>query len=296
MWYLLFIYLGILIIAITITEIYLRKTKEYIRYNPIFGRALYFCSLFSWMAALLTYTLSNQSFWLGIAILVPLSFFFFLLSLLLLFTHYEINKDSLVKSVLLIKKEYQYEDFAISYSAGRIVATSRKTGKELFAFTSFHTNVEALLEAYANSVQTRKINLESKVVKANKITAYFGLWTGFLGLAILALAVVSTIPSLFELPVPLYATIVFWILSILVLSFSLYCWLNYLFHYLVIDNGNILIHKPFHIKKTFDHRNLHIKDNSYMIILNDNNGRPIFVFFKNFTENFTVLYKYLDEN
>ena len=294
MWYLLFIYLGIWILTILIAETYLKKTKEYIRYNPIFGRALYFCSVFSWVVALLTYALSNRSFWLGIAILIPLSFLFLLFSLLLFFNHYEINKNSLVKSVVFIKKEFKYEDFVVSYSAGRIVATFSKTGKELFAFTSFHTNVESFLKSYANSVQTRKINLESKVIKANKITAYFGLWTGFLGLAILALAVISIIPNLFELSVPLYAAVVFWALSILVLSFSIYFWLNYLFHYLVIDNGNIIIHKPLHIKKTFDHRNLHIKENLYMIKLNDENGKIAFVFFKNFTENFAVLYNYLD--
>lgn len=46
MWYLLFIYLGILILVTAITEIYLKKTKKYVRYNLIFGRALYIVSFF----------------------------------------------------------------------------------------------------------------------------------------------------------------------------------------------------------------------------------------------------------
>lgn len=293
MWYLLFIYLGFLILIATITEIYLKKTKKHIRYNLVFGHALYLVSFFSWAGALLTYALSNQSFWLGIAVLIPLSFLFFVFSSLLFFIHYEINKNSIVKSVLFIKREYKYEDFAISYSAGRIVATSSKTGKELFAFTSFHTNVELFLESYANSVQTRKINLESKIIRANKITAYCGLWTGFLGLAVLALAIVSVIPNLFEIPTST-EIVIFWALSILILGFSIYCWLNYLLHYLVINNGNIIVHKPFHAKKAFDYRNLHIEENLYMVKLIDDDERLIFLFFKNFTENFTVLYKYLD--
>lgn len=79
------------------------------------------------------------------------------------------------------------------------------------------------------------------------------------------------------------------------LSFSIYCLLNYLFHYLVVDNGNIIIHKPFHIRKTFVHHNLHIKENHYIVKLIDDNERLIFLFFKNFTENFAILYKYLDD-
>ena len=294
MWYLLFIYLGILILVTVITEIYLKKTKNYVRYNLIFGRALYITSFFSWLGALLSYALSNQSVWLGIVIFIPISFVFLLFSILLFFSHYKINKHIIIKKIFFFKREYKYEDFAISYSAGRIVATSSKTGKELFAFTSFHTNVEPFLESYANAVQTRKINLESKVVRANKITAYFGLWTGFLGLVILGLAIISIIPNLFELPVPLFASIIFWVLSALVLIFSIYCWLNYLFHYLVIDNGNIIVHKPFNIQKTFDHRNLHIKENHYMVKLTDDNERLIFLFFKNLTENFSILHKYLE--
>lgn len=294
MWYLLFIYLGILILVTVLTEIYLKKTKKYVRYNLIFGRALYIASFFPWLGALLSYTLSNQSVLLGIAILIPISFVFLLFSILLFFTHYKINKHIIIKKIFFFKREYKYEDFVISYSAGRIVATSSKTGKELFAFTSFHTNVEPFLESYANSAQSRKINLESKIVRANKITAYFGLWTAFLGLAILVLAIISIIPNLFELPVPLFASIIFWVLSILVLFFSIYFWLNYLFHYLVIDNGNIIVHKPFNVQKTFDHRNLHIKENHYIIKLTDNNEKLVFLFFKNLTENFSILHKYLE--
>ncbi len=293
MWYLIFTFLGLNIGCSVLSEIFFYKTKEDIRYQVIFARALYLCSLFSWLGALLSYALSNQSVWLGIAIFIPISFVFLLFSILLFFSHYKINKHIIIKKIFFFKREYKYEDFAISYSAGRIVATSSKTGKELFAFTSFHTNVEPFLESYANAVQTRKINLESKVVRANKITAYFGLWTGFLGLVILGLAIISIIPNLFELPVPLFASIIFWILSTLVLIFSIYCWLNYLFHYLVIDNGNIIVHKPFSVQKTFDHRNLHIKENHYMVKLTDDNERIIFIFFKNLTENFSILYKYL---
>lgn len=295
MWYLIFIYVGFLALTITISEIYVHKTKESIRYQPIFGRALYFCSLFSWSGALLSYVLSDQSFWLGIAIFIPISFVFLIFSLLLFFSNCKIQKSSLIKNRFFIKREYEYKDFVIVYSAGRIVAASNKTGKELFTFTSFHTNVEAFLESYANSVETRKINLESKVVRANKVTAYSGFWTGLLGIAILALAIISAIPNLFELPVPLYATIIFWLCSILTLGFSLYCYLNYFFHYLAIDNGNIIIHKPFHFKKTYDHRNLHIEENYYMLKIKDESNTAVFVLLKNFTENFIVLYKYLDK-
>lgn len=295
MWLLIFIYLLFLVLVIIISEIYLHRTKGSIRYQPIFGRALYFCSLFSWVGALLTYTLSNQSFWLGVAILIPLSFVFFLFSLLLFFTYYEINSNSLIKRILFIKKEYKYEDFAIFYSVGRIVATSSKTGKELFAFTSFHTNVELFLKAYVASVQTKEIDLESKVVRSNKIIAYFGLWIGILGLGTLALGITFIIPNLFGQPIPLGLTIIFWILAILELSFSIYCWLSYLFHYLVIDNGNIIVHKPFLPKKTYDHRNLHLECNYYMMKLKDEKNKVVFIIIMNFTENFFILFDYLDK-
>lgn len=293
MWYILFIFLAFLIAGIILSEIGLFKTKDYIRYSPPFGCLLYFGSLFTWITALLTYVLSNQTFWLGIAIFIPISFVFFLFAIVLFFTCYKIQKHSIRKRILFCKKEYRYEDFALTYAPGRIVATSATTGKEYFSFTSFHTNVDVFLEAYSNSVQTKKINLDGKIVRANKTVASFGLWIGVLGLFTLAMAIISLIPDLFGQPTPIAVQIMIWVLVFPILGAASYCWLYYAFHYLEIENGNIIIHKPFCFKKAYDHRKLYIEDKYYMMKLKDESNRTVFVLFFNFSENALVLYKYL---
>lgn len=111
MYYLLFIYLPILILAIILSEVFVYKTMNDIRIYPSFGRLLYFGSIFIYLTSLLVYILSNQTSFIASLIMIIISFIFLIFSISLLTKHFVVNQDNIVKSFLFFKKKYDYKDF-----------------------------------------------------------------------------------------------------------------------------------------------------------------------------------------
>ena len=221
MYYVLFIYLPILILAIILSEVFVYKTKNDIRIYPSFGRLLYFGSIFIYLASLLVYILSNQTSFVASLIMIIISFIFLIFSISLLVKHFVVNQDNIVKSFLFFKKKYDYKDFLLVYSPNRIVAISIDKGRELFSINIVYNNINSFLDSYSSFIKDSKIESKSNVVRSNKLVLTFGFWFGLIGFISLALAIISIIPNIFEKEVPLFASCIFWILAVISLGFSI---------------------------------------------------------------------------
>lgn len=291
MYYLLFIYLPILILAIILSEVFVYKTKNNIRIYPSFGRLLYFGSIFIYLTSLLAYILSNQTSFIASLIMIIISFIFLFFSISLLVKHYVVNQDSIVKSFLFFKKKYDYKDFLLVYSVNRIVAISIDKGRELFSINIIYNNINSFLDSYSSFIKDSKIESKSNVVRSNKLVLTFGFWFGLIGFISLALAIISIIPNIFKAGVPLFASCIFWILAVISLGFSLYCYLYYFFNYLIIESDQVIIHRPFHLKKIYSCNDLLITGNYFLYKLITKDNKVVFFFLINLCDNYPIIFK-----
>ena len=285
--------LGLSILAVISMEIHLSRNRKAILFSPSFARGLYIAGLLLWIPALLATVLPKEPSWIPVGILIAFLFLCLFFAALLVFSSYSIQKDKLIKKTFFLKKTFPYSSFYLSFDLGRVVGTSRKNGKQLFALTSFQTNVEDFVQTYFKNTGEKNDMRLAGIVRSNQAMAITGIVFLIMGLCFGILAGVLGIPNLLPREVPIGFLAFLWFMTSLVVLFSIIAFLIYFFYYLVLKKEEIEIHKPFRFPKTFKMEDLVIDDNYAVIKLKNTEGKLIFFILRAFSTNSLVLYHYL---